>query len=217
MSKLRIALHQPNFCPWLPFFIKMAMSDHLLLLGSVQFEKNNYQNRFMYKDKWVTKPVHKGNIAIWEKEYVGLENNVGDTMKKWSGGSLYRLNKAWIDTVAMTLNIETKVWSDSPNYDSVVYQEPVDYLNDTKTGRLINKLKALKSGARLSGDIVYITNPEAKDKYLDEQMILDHGIEIEYFIIPKQLKVHIFEAFERWGIQGTIKQIEIAKSNLCRV
>jgi len=230
MIKLRVSAHQPNFIPWLPFFMKMAMSDHLLLLANVQFEKNGYQNRFKYKDKLVTKPVHKGNIPIWDKEYIGIESS--DTEKtilnmnseeieypsrKWSGGSLYRLNKKWIEAIATTLNIDTKIWTDSPSNDSVNYESLGCELGMTATGRLIKKLKELKSGAKLSGDITYITNPEAKDKYLDEDLMKDKGINIEYCIIPKHLQIHTFEAFEKWGISGTIKHIEVFKDNLCRV
>lgn len=40
-----VSIHQPEFMPYLGFFHKMAISDTFVLLDTVQFKKNNYQNR----------------------------------------------------------------------------------------------------------------------------------------------------------------------------
>lgn len=42
---MRVTIHQPEHLPWLGFFHKMAECDVYVLLDSVQFTKNNYQNR----------------------------------------------------------------------------------------------------------------------------------------------------------------------------
>jgi hypothetical protein len=55
------AIHQPNFLPWLGFFHKMAMADVFILLDSVPFTKNSFQNRVKIKsaqgEQWLTVPV----------------------------------------------------------------------------------------------------------------------------------------------------------------
>lgn len=59
---MRVTIHQPEHLPWLGFFHKMADSDVYVILDSVQFTKNNYQNRNRLIDQngavfWSTVPV----------------------------------------------------------------------------------------------------------------------------------------------------------------
>ena len=53
---MRVTIHQPEHLPWLGFFHKMAVCDVYVLLDSVQFTKNNYQNR---------------NVALADSEALG--------------------------------------------------------------------------------------------------------------------------------------------------
>ena len=57
---MRLAIHQPNFMPWYPFFEKIKNCDKFIMLTHCQFEKNGYQNRFNLNDKWYTMSVKKG-------------------------------------------------------------------------------------------------------------------------------------------------------------
>ncbi len=185
---MRIAIHQANFIPWFPFFYKMALVDKFIILGYVDFEKNNYQNRYYLntKEKWVTKAVKKSGCRINEKIYA-------------DGKNLFYTNMQWIYAIRDTLNIKSTI-----QYDFI--------MEETKTERLIRLIKHY-------GGTTYITCPEAKDKYLDEDLMRAAGINIEYYTVPKHLKKHIFECFEEYGIDGTIKQlpiknIEISKDQL---
>lgn len=42
---MKVAIHQPETFPWLGFFHKLHSADIFVLLDTVQFEKNNVQNR----------------------------------------------------------------------------------------------------------------------------------------------------------------------------
>jgi len=57
-----ITVHQPNFLPWPGFFHKWMLADAMVLLDTVQFEKNEWQNRNRIKTaqgaRWLTVPVH---------------------------------------------------------------------------------------------------------------------------------------------------------------
>lgn len=161
----------------------MAMADIFIILGNVQFEKNNYQNRYLLNEKnaWVTKSVSSGIDIIRNKKYA-------DEIP------LLDLNMAWISCIRMTLGIKTRIVNDYPT-------------TLTKTERLIELIKFH------DGD-TYITNPSAKDKYLDEDLMRHSDIEIEYVKVPKHLQIHTFEAFEKFGIDGCIKQLP-KKEALC--
>jgi hypothetical protein len=59
-----VAIHQPQYLPWIGYFDKMDRADAFVLLDTVQFKKNEWQNRNRIKTaagwQWLTVPVlHK--------------------------------------------------------------------------------------------------------------------------------------------------------------
>ena len=56
-----IAVHQPQYLPWLGYFDKIDCADVFVLLDNVQFKKNEWQNRNRIKTanglQWLTVPV----------------------------------------------------------------------------------------------------------------------------------------------------------------
>ena len=58
-----VAIHQPNFLPWLGYFDRMQRADLFILLDHVQFERRNYQNRTRIlldgSAQWLTVPVQQ--------------------------------------------------------------------------------------------------------------------------------------------------------------
>src|SRR5437867_3947740 len=42
---MRIAIHQPQYLPWLGYLDKLDRTDVFVLLDTVQFKKNEWQNR----------------------------------------------------------------------------------------------------------------------------------------------------------------------------
>ena len=56
-----VAVHQPQFLPWLGYFDKIDRADVFVLLDNVQFKKNEWQNRNKIKTaqgwQWLTVPV----------------------------------------------------------------------------------------------------------------------------------------------------------------
>jgi hypothetical protein len=58
---MRIAIHQPQFLPWLGYLDKINRADLFVALDSVQFKKNEWQNRNRIRTargwQWVTVPV----------------------------------------------------------------------------------------------------------------------------------------------------------------
>lgn len=92
---------------------------------------------------------------------------------------------------------------------------------DIKTQVVIDIPTASKSTQRLLdnlnhyGATAYITNPSAKDKYLDEDMIRKAGIDIIYSSHPEE-KLNILEMFEKYGIEGTKNQLWKSKKEIVK-
>lgn len=178
----------------------MAMADKFYILNEVQFEKNGFQNRFLYKDKWITKPVYNKKELIWCKDYIGHETPWANHNVSIAGGSVKTLNRRWIDVIKDTLDIQTDICT---NKRTTFYKDSAEltfYRTGSATQNLVEIVKEL-------GGNVYVTNEEAKDKYLDEDLMRSEGIEIEYCRVPKHLKKSTFEVLEEYGIQGAIKQL----------
>jgi hypothetical protein len=57
-----VAIHQPQYLPWVPYLDKLACCDLFVYLDNVQFQKNGLQNRNQIKGttgaQWLTVPVH---------------------------------------------------------------------------------------------------------------------------------------------------------------
>jgi hypothetical protein len=56
-----VAVHQPQYLPWIGYFHKIDKADVFVLLDTVQFKKNEWQNRNKIKTaqgwQWLTVPV----------------------------------------------------------------------------------------------------------------------------------------------------------------
>lgn len=93
-----VALHQPNFLPWLGYLDRMRQADMFILLDHVQFERRNYQNRTRIlldgQPQWMTVPVrqHSQLETIIDK---CIDNSpVGDT-RDWAGNQAKTLRHAY--------------------------------------------------------------------------------------------------------------------------
>ncbi len=57
-----VAVHQPQYLPWLGYFDKIRQADVFCYLDDVQYKKNDWQNRNRIKTaqgwQWLTVPVH---------------------------------------------------------------------------------------------------------------------------------------------------------------
>lgn len=58
-----VAIHQPNYAPWLGYFNKLARSDAFIFLDDVQYSRGGYTNRARIgragNSGWLTQPVKR--------------------------------------------------------------------------------------------------------------------------------------------------------------
>jgi hypothetical protein len=91
-----VAIHQPNYAPWLGYFAKMARADVFVFLDDVQYSKNSYINRVQIdlsgKPRWLTVPVsYRFGDAI---------NAVRAAEADWPASHLDTLRTAYADAAA---------------------------------------------------------------------------------------------------------------------
>ena len=89
---MKIAIHQPHYLPWLGYVAKWAAADHFIVLDTVQYEKNGWQNRNRIKTKdgprWLTVPVH-ARLAT------AIRDVMIDTAQPWRARHLRALEQAY--------------------------------------------------------------------------------------------------------------------------
>ena len=57
---MKVAIHQPQYHPWINYYRKIARADIFVYLNDVQFQKNGLQNRNKIKTGFATVNVpHK--------------------------------------------------------------------------------------------------------------------------------------------------------------
>lgn len=134
---MKVGIHQPQYLPWLAYFLKIAKCDIFIILDHVDFQKNGLQNRNQIKtDKgyqWLTVPVqHKlgqkindikiNNQLNWSKKHIKSIINhysrskyfdfyINDFKKiyEMNWNKLVDLNLAFIYLILNILKIKTKI------------------------------------------------------------------------------------------------------------
>jgi len=79
---MKIAIHQPNFMPWLGYFKKIKDSDVFVILDEVKGSKNSFLNRNIFSSNQCKNTFWLG-IPISKKEYKNKIKDINAIDKKW--------------------------------------------------------------------------------------------------------------------------------------
>src|SRR5574337_8587 len=109
-----VAVHQPQYLPWLGYFDKMDQCDLFVFLDSVQFKKNEWQNRNRIKTasdwQYLTVPVqHRFPQAILDVQI----DNRADWARKHLQALMVHYGKApyFADHLPFLLEVYAKRWA----------------------------------------------------------------------------------------------------------
>jgi hypothetical protein len=167
---VKIAIHQPNFFPCRSYFDKLHKADVFVLLGNVQYERQNYQNRFKLENHWHTMSVNKGMEPILNKTYlkpkgdfkrITVNNPKLESFTELITDSLYITNERIIREIARRLGylMGTDIVPDYPT-------------ELKSTERLVDICKSHKADVYLSG--------QGGKHYLDLELFKANGIKVEF-------------------------------------
>ena len=188
-----IAIHQPNYIPWLGFFHKMAGCDTFVLLDTVQFPRGRSfaarnrvktHNGTTYLTIPVSVPGDEGKATYREVRFAGTKwkrkhlKTVEMNYKKAPFfEEVYPLfaepvekHDDFVDlTVALIGNIAEYLGIDTQR---VLLSDLMDDFGE-KTQLIVDICQALDANAYLSGT-------GGGKEYNDKQLLNEHGIELRY-------------------------------------
>jgi len=186
-----VAIHQPNYLPYLGFFHKMAKSDVFVLYDTAQYSKNEFHNRNRIKTprggQLLTVPVRRGGpeplaqVEIsrerpWAAQHLktleanysrapyfhNLEPDLASILSRdWS--LLADLNSQLVGRIAQWLSLSARIVR-----ASTLPQPPTD----DPTEKLIHYTRSV-------GGSTYLSGPGGRN-YLKEAMFKD--IRLEYTV-----------------------------------
>ncbi len=183
-----VAIHQPQYMAWTGYFDKMDKADVFVFLDTVQFKKNEYQNRNLIKGpggaRWLTVPViHSFGQTIrevrindgvdWRKKHLmGVTSCYGrapffgdyigyvEQLIGGPGAGLSDLNIACITLIARLLGIETRL----------VTASDLGEVPGERDRRLLEIVRRLGGDTYLSG--------EGGKGYIDADVFREANIEL---------------------------------------
>jgi hypothetical protein len=201
-----VAIHQPQYLPWLGFFDKIRRADVFCYLDNVQYKKNDWQNRNRIKTasgwQWLTVPVHYrfpqginevtiNNTVNWKAKHLqALTTNyrrapffkpfisIFEQIYAQHWESICDLNIALIEQLKSVLGLGRRAAVKASRLDA--RQEPTD--------RLIDLCKALDADTYLSGqDGVH---------YMDLERFAQMGIRVVVQDFQHPVYPQLFQGFE---------------------
>lgn len=186
---MKIAIHQPNYLPWIGFFDKLDQVDRFVLLDKAQYSKGSFINRNQIKSpqgalsltvpiKNKLKPINELVIDHQRKWQVQHWKSIEANYKKAPYWSLYKdgfehiyhqkwdqlssLNIMLIQHIVSLLNIKTEIFIES-EFD-------MDFgTNNTRNVNIVSHL----------GGTVYVSGTGAK-AYNQPEEFTERGIELIY-------------------------------------
>lgn len=185
-----VAIHQPQYMAWSGYFHKMDAADVFVFLDTVQYKKNEYQNRNLIKGpggaQWLTVPVlYRFGQAIrdvpintavpWAKKHLAaivscygraphFERYIGEFERLYAGSytTVSEVSMATARLMARMLGIRTEL---------AVASEigPVDEQRDRRLAGIV----------RLVGGDTYLSGAGGRG-YINEDIFAEEGIRLVF-------------------------------------
>lgn len=186
---MKVAIHQPQYLPWLPYMLKIKHSDLFILLDTVDFQKNGLQNRNQIKTaqgaQWLTVPVrHQIGQKIQD---VIIDSDLNWRRKHWQTLRQNYRKSSYFDLYAQELEeLYTKKWDRLNDFNIVFLKMLMRWMNIQTPVVRSSEMIASGAGSDLvlnlcleAGATKYISG-SGGGNYLEPNSFERSGIEIFY-------------------------------------
>jgi hypothetical protein len=181
-----VAIHQPEYLPWLGFFKKMMNSELFVFYDDVQFRKKGWQNRNRIRTKNGTVLL---SVPVHAHSYPNINEITIDNKKNWSN----RHKKSILYNYASAPYFE-----DFKDFIESVFEKKFEYLIDLNT----EIIKFVMNELEIKSKIIFSSELKMSKKGSD--MILD---------ICKKVGADYYITGTSWA-QSHLRIDEFKKSNI---
>ncbi|MFF0051718.1 WbqC family protein [Streptomyces sp. NPDC005498] len=188
---MRVTIHQPEHLPWLGLLSKVAASELWIVLDSVPYRKNYFQNRNRVlldgRPTWLTVPVTAPfgtrirDVRIyespsWRRRYRGrlIQTASGTPGMDRIEDLLSVIDSAAPGGLLAELNLDVADWL------LAQFDVKVPRVRSSELGATGTKSELLINLCRAVGANEYLAGPSGRD-YLDLDAFAEHGITVRFF------------------------------------
>ena len=165
---MRVAIHQPQYLPWLGYLDKLDRSDVFVLLDTVQFKKNEWQNRNRIRTaqgwQYLTVPVLRefpqrfdrvriNNQTDWRRKHVqALETHYGKALhySRYAPVFLDLLARDW-EQLSLLNEAVLLALTEAFGITTPIVKASQFEAREEQTGRLVDLCKAVGADRYLAG------------------------------------------------------------------
>lgn len=186
-----LAVHQPQYLPWLGYFHKIANCDFFLFLDDVQYKKREFQNRNRIKtasgELWLTIPViTKGHYTQNIKDVKINKEEKWESQHWASIVQNYKKAQHFDEHKEFFQKLYEKKWDFLIDISMEITRYSLEYLDiktplkmsseynvlTQSTERIIDLCKKTKADAYFSGS--------GGKAYMDEKLFSDNNIKLTF-------------------------------------
>ncbi|WP_217240032.1 WbqC family protein [Streptomyces sp. AC555_RSS877] len=188
---MRVTIHQPEHLPWLGLLAKVAASDLWIVLDSVPYRKNYFQNRNRVlvngRPTWLTVPVTAPfgtricdvricEAPFWRRRYRGrlVQAASGTQAAHRTEGLLSVIDAAPPAGSLADLNL------DLADYLLSQFDVKVPTVRSSELDVTGSKSELIVGLCRAAGADEYLAGPSGRD-YLTLDAFAEHGIRVRFF------------------------------------
>tara|TARA_B100001167_G_scaffold176774_1_gene130768 strand:- start:187 stop:888 length:702 start_codon:yes stop_codon:yes gene_type:complete len=177
-----IAIHQPEYLPWLGFFKKMMNSELFVLLDDVQFEKKSWQNRNRIRTK-------NGTVFLSVPIHAHLDSKLNDVK--------IDNTKNWADKHKKSILFN---YTNTPYFDE--YSNAIELIFEKKFEFLIELnyeiIKFVMKELEIKSKIIFSSKLKIPQKGSDKVLNICKAVDADYYITgtawaKKYLKIEDFK------------------------
>ena len=213
---MKVAIHQPQYLPWLPYLEKIEESDVFIFLDTVDFQKNGLQNRNQIKTaqgaQWLTVPVRQ---QLGQKiQDVKIDNSIDWRRKLWQ--TIRQCYAKASSFKAYEQDIEAlyaREWSGLNELNIELTMLMLSWMNISTHIMRSSQMKATGVASDLvlslcleAGATSYLTGIGGKN-YLDSESFDKAGVEIVYR--PSSLALDYPQLFPKAGFINYLSALDI--------